>query len=170
MFSKGYHVFFGFDSFLGVRPTVKRGGWNLSKSNLFCGDKSKVAKIVCTAMCKSIRRKRWKVIKMVKINQLCVQQPKFCAEKRQFCRDMCLCVPVWKVWPFPYYGGSQGAAVGGHTLEVIFLLLQSPVCHREGPKQTMCSLLTSDMLNNVSSSVSKTSCTILGTSVAGTRK
>ena len=41
---------------------------------------------------------------------------------------------------------------------------------KEAPKQTLCSLLTSDMLDIASYSMLKTSCTVSGTSVARTKK
>ena len=54
---------------------------------------------------------------------------------------------------------------GGGQSEVTFLF-----CLEEAPKQTLCSVLTSDMLDIASNSVLKTRCTISGTSVADTRK
>ena len=51
-----------------------------------------------------------------------------------------------------------------------FCYLKLFVRLKEAPKQTLCLLLTSDMLDIASNSVSKTSCAISGTSVADTRK
>ena len=54
---------------------------------------------------------------------------------------------------------------------VYFFTAQQPfVSLQEAPKQTLCSLLTSDMLDIASNSMLKTSCTVSGTSVADTRK
>ena len=61
--------------------------------------------------------------------------------------------------------------VGGHTSLGDFFTAQKPcVSLQEAPKQTLCSLLTSDMLDIASNSMLKTSCTVSGTSLAGTRK
>ena len=53
-----------------------------------------------------------------------------------------------------------------------FFLLKNPFeCLKESPKQTVCSLLlASDMLDVASNSMLKTSCTVSGTWVAGTKK
>ena len=54
---------------------------------------------------------------------------------------------------------------------VMFFATQKPfVCLQEAPKQTLCSLLTSDMLDIASNSVLKASCAISDTSVVDTRK
>ena len=51
------------------------------------------------------------------------------------------------------------------------LATQKPfVCLKEVPKQSLCSLLASEMLDIASNSALRTSCAISGTSVADTRK
>ena len=57
-----------------------------------------------------------------------------------------------------------------HSLGDFFATQKPFVCLKEAPKQTLCSLLTSDMLDIASNSVLKTSCTISDTSGADTRK
>ena len=69
--------------------------------------------------------------------------------------------------------GGWGGGGGGrrsHSLGDFFATQKPFVCLKEAPKQTLCSLLTSDMLDIASNSVLKTSCTISDTSVADTRK
>ena len=67
-------------------------------------------------------------------------------------------------------GGGVGGGRRSHSLGD-FLATQKPfVCLKEAPKQTLCSLLASEMLDIASNSVLRTSCAISGTSVADTRK
>ena len=63
-------------------------------------------------------------------------------------------------------GGRRSHSLGD------FVAAQKPfVCLKQAPKQqTLCSLLTSDMLDIASNSMLKTGWTISGTSVADTRK
>ena len=72
---------------------------------------------------------------------------------------------------FRLKGGYQGGGGNGrrsHFLGDFFVATQKPfVCLKEVPKQTLCSLLTSDMLDIASNSVLKTSCQL---SVADTIK
>ena len=52
-----------------------------------------------------------------------------------------------------------------------FVAVQKPlVCRQDAPTQTLCPLLTLEMLDIASSSVVKTSCTNFGTSVADKRQ
>ena len=67
-------------------------------------------------------------------------------------------------------GGGGGGGRRSHSLGDFFATQKPFVCLKEAPKQTLCSLLTSDMLDIASNSVLKTSCTISDTSVADTRK
>ena len=75
---------------------------------------------------------------------------------------------------FSQLGGGGGGGGGGgwrsHSLGDFFAAQKPFVGLKEAQKQTLCSLLTSDMLNIASNSVLKTSCAISGTSVADTRK
>ena len=57
---------------------------------------------------------------------------------------------------------------GGAPKSHFFLLIKNPLY--EAPKQTLCSLLTSDMLDMASNSMLNTSLNISSTSVADTRK
>ena len=43
-------------------------------------------------------------------------------------------------------GGHGGAAVGGHTLQVIVCCSKTFISLKKAPKQTLCSLPTSHML------------------------
>ena len=71
--------------------------------------------------------------------------------------------------PFSHKGG-RGLGQSSQSLGD-FVAAQKPfVCLQEAQKQTLCSLLTSDMLDIASNSVVKTSCTNSGTSVADTRQ
>ena len=67
--------------------------------------------------------------------------------------------------------GSGEAEVGDHTSLGDFFITQKPLVSLQGAKnQTLYSLLTSDMLDIPSNSIIKSSCTLSGTSGAGTRK
>ena len=70
--------------------------------------------------------------------------------------------------------GGAGCGGGGgprsHSLGDFFAVQKPFVCLKEAPKQTLCSLLSSDIIYIASNSMLKTSCTISGTSVADTRK
>ena len=75
-----------------------------------------------------------------------------------------------KTWEFFFYltlvtlgGGGGGAGRRSHFLGDFFAAQKPFVCLKEAPKQTLCSLLTSDMLDIASNSMLKTSCTISGT-------
>ena len=64
-----------------------------------------------------------------------------------------------------------GGARSPKFLKIMFLLHKKLFAIiNETPKQTLCSLLASDMLDIVSDSMLKTSCTVSGTSVTKTRK
>ena len=63
-------------------------------------------------------------------------------------------------------GGGQRS----HSLGDFFAAQKTFVSLKKAPKQTLCSLLTSDMLDIASNSMLTTSCTVSSTSVAGTRK
>ena len=68
-------------------------------------------------------------------------------------------------------GGGVVVVVGGHTSICDFFTAQKLfISLKEVPKQALCSLLTSDMLDIASNSTLKPSCIVSGTSVAGTRK
>ena len=72
-------------------------------------------------------------------------------------------------------GGGGGGEGGGRWSEVtllrrFFAAQKHLVCLKEASKPTLCSLLTSDMLDISSNFVLKTTCTIPVTSVANTRK
>ena len=72
---------------------------------------------------------------------------------------------------FSALGGVGGRRrSGSHSLGDFFAAQKAFVCLKKAPKQTLCSLPTSDMLDIASKSMVKTSCTISGTSVADTRK
>ena len=60
------------------------------------------------------------------------------------------------------WGGGQRS----HSLGDFFATPKPFVCLKKAPKHTLCSLLTSDMLDIARNSILKTSCTISGTSVA----
>ena len=60
-------------------------------------------------------------------------------------------------------GGRVGGGRRSHSLGDFFAAQKPFVCLKEAPKQTLCSLLTSDMLDIASNSVLKTSFTISGT-------
>ena len=70
--------------------------------------------------------------------------------------------------------GGVDLKVGGgqrsHSLGHFFPAQKRFVCLKEAPKQTLCSLLTSGMLDVASNSMLKTSYTISGTLVADKRK
>ena len=67
-------------------------------------------------------------------------------------------------------GGGGGGGQRSHSLGDFFDAQKAFVCIKKAPKQTLCSLPTSDMLDIASKSMVKTSCTISGTSVADTMK
>ena len=68
-------------------------------------------------------------------------------------------------------GGWGWAAIGGHTSLCIYVTAQKPfVSLKKAQQQTLCSLLTSDMLDIASKFMLNTSCTDSGTSVACKRK
>ena len=72
---------------------------------------------------------------------------------------------------FPTWGGGGVAVQRQLSLGDFFWMLKSP-CYvlKEVPKQNLCSLLASNMLDIASISMLKTSCTIYCISVADTRK
>ena len=70
-----------------------------------------------------------------------------------------------KIIPLPPGGGRRS-----HSLGDFFAAKKPFVCLQETPKQALCSLLSSVMLDIASNSIVKTSCTISGTSVADTRQ
>ena len=78
--------------------------------------------------------------------------------------------PEGKFYLLRTRGGRGGGGRRSHSLGYFFATQKPFVCLKEAPKQTSCSLLTSDMLDIASNSVLKTSCTISDTSVADTRK
>ena len=63
-----------------------------------------------------------------------------------------------------------GGGLRSHSLGAFTVAQKAFACLKKAPKQTVCSLLTSDMLDVASNSTLKTSCTISGISVADTRK
>ena len=73
----------------------------------------------------------------------------------------------------PLRGVGWGAGGGGRRSTSLgdFVAAQKHfVCLQEAPKQTLCSLLTSDMLDIASNSLVKTSCTYFSTPVADRRQ
>ena len=59
---------------------------------------------------------------------------------------------------FSALGGGVGGGGGGHrshSLGDLFAAQKPFVCHKEAPKQTLCLLLTSEMLDFVCNSVFK---------------
>ena len=66
--------------------------------------------------------------------------------------------------------GGEGGEWRSHFLGDFFAAQKLFVCLQEAANQTLCSLLTSDMLDIANNSMLKTSCTISGTSVADTKK
>ena len=76
------------------------------------------------------------------------------------------CIFTWKLveqW--------QTVALAWNSCVGDFVAAQKPFEYlQEAPKQTLCSFLTSDMLDIASNSVVKTSCTNSSTSVADTRQ
>ena len=73
---------------------------------------------------------------------------------------------------FSALGGGRcgGGGRRSHSLGDFFAAQKTFVSLKKAPKQTFCSLPTSDMLDIASISMLKTSCIISGTSVADTRK
>ena len=67
-------------------------------------------------------------------------------------------------------GGWGGGGRRSHSLGDFFATQKTFVSPKKAPKQTLCSLQTSDMLDIASNFMSKATCTISGTSVADTRK
>ena len=66
--------------------------------------------------------------------------------------------------------GGGGGSPKSHSLGDFFAAQKTFLSLKKAPKLTLCSLLTSDMLDIASSSMLKISCIISGTSVADTRK
>ena len=62
------------------------------------------------------------------------------------------------------------SALGSHSLGDFFAAQKTFVSLKKAPKQTLCSVPTSDMLDIASNSMLQTSCTISSTSVADTMK
>ena len=67
-------------------------------------------------------------------------------------------------------GGGGGGGRRSHSLGDFVAAEEPFVSLKEAPKQTLCSLLTSDMLGMASNYMLKTSCIISGISVADTGK
>ena len=63
-----------------------------------------------------------------------------------------------------------GGGLRSHSLGDFFATQKPFACLKEAQKHTLCSFLTSDMLDIASNFVLKTSCTIFGTSVPDTRQ
>ena len=70
---------------------------------------------------------------------------------------------------FSALGGGVGRQ-RSHSLGDFFAAQKTFVSLKKAPKQTLCSLLTSDMLDIASNFMLKTSCTISGNSIADTKK
>ena len=66
--------------------------------------------------------------------------------------------------------GGGGGGWRSHSLGDFVGAQKTFVVLKKAPKQTICSLPTSDMLDIASNSMFKTSCTVSGTSEADTRK
>ena len=68
------------------------------------------------------------------------------------------------------HSGGGGGGRRSHSLGNFFAAQKTFVSLKKAPKQTLCSLPTSDLLDIASNAMLKTSCTISGTLVADTRK
>ena len=68
---------------------------------------------------------------------------------------------TYEIWQKAKRGGRRS-----HSLGDFFAAQKAFVCFKKAPKQTLCSLPTSDMLDIAINSMFKTSSTIYGTSVA----
>ena len=69
-----------------------------------------------------------------------------------------------------FFGDNRVSNIFHHSLSDFFGNSKTLCKSKKTPKQTLCSLLTSDMLHIASNCVLKTSCAISDTSVADTRK
>ena len=68
------------------------------------------------------------------------------------------------------FSALGGGVQRSHSLDDFFAAQKTFVSLEKAPKQALCSLPISHMLDFASNSMLKTSCTISGTSVADTRK
>ena len=72
---------------------------------------------------------------------------------------------------FSALGGREGSGQRSQSLVCFIAVQKTLLCLKEALEQTLCSLLTSDMLDSVVFNfMLKTSCTISSASVADTRK